>query len=142
MSASPVMERDHAAEAYSGVLLDDRGDLDRPSVGGGVELGFHRPDRVRCVRFQCVGRGRGPGAFASGTHWVPGAFPSPQSLEPLVICDPVMSSGVKAFMVEPRIRRELDRCFSGRTNLTRSTTHLGGGQLRWIKQAARRGSEE
>jgi hypothetical protein len=29
---------DHAAEAFAGVLVDDRDDLDRSAVGAGVEL--------------------------------------------------------------------------------------------------------
>jgi hypothetical protein len=41
---------DQPAEAFTGVLIDDRGDLDRPSVGGGVELKVDRPYLVRRVR--------------------------------------------------------------------------------------------
>jgi hypothetical protein len=37
---------DHTAEAFAGVLVDDRYDLDRPPIGGGVELEVHRHTRL------------------------------------------------------------------------------------------------
>ena len=39
-----------AAEAFAGVLIDDRDDLDRPPVGGGVGLEVDRPHPVGCIR--------------------------------------------------------------------------------------------
>src|ERR1700752_118326 len=37
---------DQSAEAFAGVLVDDRDELDRPAVGGGVELEVSRPHAV------------------------------------------------------------------------------------------------
>jgi hypothetical protein len=34
---------DQAAEAFGGVLIDDGDNLDRPAIGGGVELEVDRP---------------------------------------------------------------------------------------------------
>jgi len=32
---------DQSTQAFSGVLVDDRHDLDRPPIGGGIELRIH-----------------------------------------------------------------------------------------------------
>ena len=39
-----------SAQAFAGVFIDDRDDLDRPPVGGGVELEVHCPHPVGRVR--------------------------------------------------------------------------------------------
>jgi hypothetical protein len=46
---------DQAAQARAGVLIDDGDDLDRPAVGGGVELEVDRPHPVRRIRDRSVG---------------------------------------------------------------------------------------
>jgi hypothetical protein len=40
---------DQAAEAFTGVFIHNRHDLDRSAVGGGVELEVHHRHHVRCV---------------------------------------------------------------------------------------------
>jgi len=68
---------DQAAEAFTGVLIDDGHDLDRPAVGGGVELEVHSPHHVRRIGLRQVGRGGGAEAFAAAPLRDPQALLTP-----------------------------------------------------------------
>lgn len=56
---------DQAAEAFAGVFVDDRHDLDRAPIGGGVELEVGRPHPVGCIRYRSSTGGRGAVTLAS-----------------------------------------------------------------------------
>jgi hypothetical protein len=62
---------DHPAEAFAGVFVDDRDDLDRSPVGGHVKLKVHRPSPVGCIGGRNVGGGGGALAFAPAPLWHP-----------------------------------------------------------------------
>jgi hypothetical protein len=47
--------------AFAGVLNDERNDLDRPTIGGGVELEVDRPHPVGRIRGHSASRRRGAG---------------------------------------------------------------------------------
>ena len=71
------------AQAFAGVLIDDRGDLDRPACLVGVELEVHRPHHIRRAGLWgfCGG---GPHAFASTFHRHPQALFTPEPLDLLM----------------------------------------------------------
>jgi hypothetical protein len=50
---------DDPAQTLAGVLVDDRHYLDRPPIGGAVELEVHRPHTVGRISFDRGRRGRG-----------------------------------------------------------------------------------
>jgi hypothetical protein len=52
-------------EAFMGVLVDDRHNLDRRAIGGYIELEVHRPHTAGRIRDDHGRRGRGAVAFAS-----------------------------------------------------------------------------
>jgi hypothetical protein len=85
---------DQAAEAFAGVFVDDRDDLDGPPVGGGVELKIDRPHPVGCIRAQGVGCRRGALAFAPPPLRNTQPFLAPETLNPLMIDDPTLATGV------------------------------------------------
>ncbi len=82
-----------AADAFAGVFVDDRADLDQSSVLVGVELEVHRPHHVRRVRRRRVD-GRGPDALASTPLRDPEPFVTPQALDLLVVHHPPLGAGV------------------------------------------------
>jgi hypothetical protein len=87
-----------------GVFVDDRDDLDRPPVGGGIELEVHRPHpigRIRDDRRRC---GRGAAAFSASPLWHPKPFLTPKPLDLLVIDDPAFGAGVMIGGPEPTAR--------------------------------------
>jgi hypothetical protein len=85
---------DHPAEAFSGVFVDDRGDLDRSPVGGDVELEVHRPHSVGRISGHVGRRGGGAVAFTLSTLRHPQSFLTPKALNLLVIHCPAFTSGV------------------------------------------------
>ena len=85
---------DHAAEAFAGVLVDDRHDLDRPPVGGDVELEVHRPHPIGCISDDRQRGGGGAVALTPAPLWHPQPFLTPKTLNLLVIHRPAFASGV------------------------------------------------
>ena len=84
---------DQPADAFPGVLIDDRADLDRPALLVGVELEVHRPHHVRCVRCRRAD-GRGPDAFATPPLQDAEALVTPEALDLLVVHDPALGAGI------------------------------------------------
>src|SRR5829696_6829760 len=84
---------DESAEAFAGVLVDDGDNLDRPAIGGGVELEVDRPHSVRRL---CGHRLSGGGAepFAAAALRHPEPFVAPQPLDLLVVDVPALPAGV------------------------------------------------
>jgi hypothetical protein len=85
---------DHSAEAFAGVLVDDRDDLDRPAIGGDIELEVHCPHAIGCIRHERRRRGRGAVAFASSPLGDPQSFIVPKPLDLLVIDGPALGAGI------------------------------------------------
>src|SRR5215217_3688660 len=85
---------DQTAQAFAGVLVDDGDDLDRPPVGGGVELEIHRPHPVRRVRRRGVRCGRGTHPLPPAALWDPEPLVAPQPLHLLVVDVPALAAGV------------------------------------------------
>ena len=92
---------DHPAEAFAGVFVDDRDDLDRPPVGGDVELEVHRPHPVGRIGDHLRRRGGTAVAFSSSPLRHPQPFFTPKPLDLLVIDDPALSPGVMVSGPEP-----------------------------------------
>ena len=92
---------DHPAEAFAGVLVDDRHDLDRAPVGGDIELEVHRPHPVGRIRGYRRRRGGGAVAFAASALRHPQPFLAPQALDLLVIDCPAFSAGIVIGGPEP-----------------------------------------
>jgi len=76
---------DHPAQAFTGVLVDDGNDLDRPTIGGDVEPEVHRPHPVGRIRDHCQWRGRGAVPLAPSTLRHPKPFLTPKALH--LLCD-------------------------------------------------------
>jgi hypothetical protein len=76
------------------VLIDDRHNLDRSAVGGGVELEVNGPYPVRRIRGQRVGLGRGADAFASAALRHPQTLFAPKPLDLLMIHDPALTPSI------------------------------------------------
>ena len=84
---------DESAEAFAGVLVDDGDNLDRPAIGGGVELEVDRPHPVRRLgRHRLSGGGAEPFATTALRH--PEPLVAPQPLDFLVVDWPALSPGV------------------------------------------------
>jgi hypothetical protein len=66
---------DHSTQAFAGVSVDDRDDLDRPLVGGDIELEVHRLHPVGHIRDDRRRCGGGAVAFAASTLRLPVALP-------------------------------------------------------------------
>src|SRR4029079_7218069 len=92
---------DHPTEALAGVLIDDGCDLDRPPVGGDVELEVHRPHPVWRVRGPLFLRGGAAVAFAASSLRHSQAFLTPKALDLLVIDNPALAAGVMVSGPEP-----------------------------------------
>jgi hypothetical protein len=84
---------DQAAETLAGVLINDRNDLDRAPVGGGVELEVHRPYPIRRIGGRDIGSG-GAMAFAAATLRNPQSLLTPEPLNLLVIGLPALATGI------------------------------------------------
>jgi hypothetical protein len=84
---------DQAAETLAGVLINDRNDLDRAPVGGGVELEVHRPYPIRRIGGRDIGSG-GAMAFAAATLRNPQTLLTPEPLNLLVIGLPALATGI------------------------------------------------
>ena len=104
MSRSAVTSVDQAAEAFASVFADDRHNLDRSSVGGGVELEVDGPDLIRGVGLRPVGRRAGAGAFASSLVRHAQPFLAPEPLDLLVVDVPALGAGVVIRKPEPAPR--------------------------------------
>ena len=74
-----------AARAFTGVLVDDRHDLDRPAIGGGIELEIGRPHPIGSIGARRVGHRRGSVAFAASSLRHPQPLLAPESWNLLVI---------------------------------------------------------
>lgn len=85
---------DHAAQAFAGVLIDDRDDLDRSPIGGDVELEVHRPHPVGRIGDHRVRGGGGAVAFAPAPLRYPQPLFAPKTLNLLVIDDPAFTAGI------------------------------------------------
>jgi hypothetical protein len=108
------------------VFVDDRDDLDRPPVGGDVELEVHCPDPVGRVRDHWIGGGGGAVAFAASPLRHPQPFFTPKPLDLLVIHVPAVSAGVMigrpetttgmvlGVLAQPRPQRRIRVLLSGR----------------------------
>jgi len=92
---------DQPAEAFAGVFVDDRDDLDGAAVGGGVELEVHRPDLVRCISLRPVGCRARAEAFASATLRHPTGPLRAQALDHLVVDVPALTAGIVIRGPEP-----------------------------------------
>jgi hypothetical protein len=90
-----------SAETFTGVLVDDRDDLDRAPVSGGVELEIDRPHPVGCVRGDGVGRSGGAVAFAAASVRHPQPLFAPKALDLFVIDDPALPAGIVIGGPEP-----------------------------------------
>src|SRR4029079_607988 len=85
---------DHPAQAFAGVLVDDRDDLDRAAVSGGVELEVHTPHpdgRIGDYGQWCGGAAV---AFAPPALRHPKPFLAPKALHLLVIDCPAFRAGI------------------------------------------------
>ena len=96
-----------ARPGIAGVLVDDRDDLDGPSVGGDVELEVHGPHPVGCIGDHGVRGSGGAVAFAAPPLWHPQPFLTPQPLNLLVIDDPAFPAGIVIGRTEPTARMVL-----------------------------------
>lgn len=76
------------------MFIDDRDDLDRLPVSGGVELEIHRPHPTGCISDHGVRRGGSAVAFASSALRHSKFFFAPQPLRLLVIQVPSFTAGI------------------------------------------------
>lgn len=88
---------DESAEAFAGVFVDDRCDLDRAAVSRGVEPEVDGPDRVRGVGDRCPSQ--------PSCRLVPGNRYVPETLAP---------SLVSLILSIPKTRRLKEPSWSGR----------------------------
>jgi hypothetical protein len=72
---------DQPAEKFTGVLVNHRQDLDRPTVGGRVELEVDGPHHVRAGRGRHRRHRGGPDPLAATLHDHAEAFLAPQPLD-------------------------------------------------------------
>jgi hypothetical protein len=83
---------DDSAEAFTGVLVDDRHNLDRPAIGGDIELEVHRPTPGRAhPRRPSVARLRCHGVWVAAA---PQSFVAPKALDLLVVDGPALGAGI------------------------------------------------
>jgi hypothetical protein len=94
----------HPAEALAGVLIDDGHDLDRPPVGGDVELEIHRPHPVGPIRGHRVRHRRATVAFTASPLRHPQPFLTPKPLNLLMIDQPALTAGIVIGRSEPATR--------------------------------------
>jgi len=85
---------DHFARTFTGVLIDDRHNLDRPIIGGDIELEVHRPHLVGRIGDDRRCHGRGAVAFPASPLRRPQAFIAPKSLDLLVVDGSALSTGM------------------------------------------------
>jgi hypothetical protein len=83
------------------VFIDDRDDLDRAAVGGGIELEVDGPHLVRCVGFRQAWSGAGAQAFTSAALRHPQALFTPEPLDLLVVRRPALTTGIVIRPAEP-----------------------------------------
>ena len=83
-----------ATEALAGVFVDDRDDLDRSALAGGIELEVDCPHSVGCIGGRDVGSGGGSAAFAAPPLRHPKTLFTPKALDLLVIDDPTLAAGI------------------------------------------------
>ncbi|BBX55075.1 hypothetical protein MSHO_33680 [Mycobacterium shottsii] len=95
---------DHTAEALAGVLVDDRHDLDRPPIGGHVELEVHRPHPIGCIGDYLWRGGGGAVPFALATLRDPQSFLTPKPLHLLMVHFPAFAAGIVVGRSEPATR--------------------------------------
>ena len=98
---------DQPAEAFAGVLIDDGDELDRPTVGGDVELEVRGPHAVERIGGHSVRRGRGSVAFTPPLLRYPQALVTPKTLDLLVIDVPTLTAGIVKGGAEPAARWSL-----------------------------------
>jgi len=93
---------DHSSRTLAGVLIDDGCDLDRPAVGGDVELEVHSPHAVGRIRgHDRSSSSRGAVAFLSSPLRRSQAFLAPNPLNLLVIDDRAFAAGIMVGGPEP-----------------------------------------
>src|SRR5271166_6800033 len=80
---------------------DDRHNLDRPPIGGDVELEVHRPHPVGRIRAHRGRSGGGAVTFTSPPLRHPQPFLTPKPLDLLVIDDPTLAAGVMVGRPKP-----------------------------------------
>lgn len=89
-----MLRSTNVAQALTGVLVDDRHDLDQPPVDGHVELEVHRPHPIGGIGDDRR-RGRGGAVtFALSPLRHPQAFITPKMFEFLMIDDPAFAAGI------------------------------------------------
>ena len=101
MSRSAVTERSTRPPRHSRVFVDDGHNLDRSSVGGGVELEVDGPDLIRGVGLRPVGRCASAGAFTSSPVRHAQPFLAPEPLDLLVVDVPALGVGIVISRPEP-----------------------------------------
>jgi len=84
------------------VFIDDRQDLDRPPVGGYIELEVHRPHPIGRIGDHLKRRGGTAAAHPSSPLRNPQPFLPPKPLHLIVIDDPAISASVVVSGPEPR----------------------------------------
>ncbi len=89
------------AQAFPSVLINDRHDLDRAPVGGGVELKVHRPHPIGRIGNHDLGRGAGAEAFAAAALRHPQTLLAPQSLQAFVVDIPAVGAGAVIGAAKP-----------------------------------------
>ena len=94
------------AERFAGVLVDDRHNLDRPPIGGHVELEIGRPHLVGRISID-LRRGGDAVAFSAATLRYPQALLAPEPLEFLVIDIPTFGAGIMIGGPKPTTRMVL-----------------------------------
>src|SRR6478609_10435710 len=92
------------AQTFTGAFIDDGHDLDRPPVGGGVELEVDRPYPIGRISGHSIGHGRCSVAFASPPLRHTQALFAPKPLDLLVIHVPAVAAGVVISRSEPAPR--------------------------------------
>lgn len=84
----------HPAEAFTGVLVDDRHNLDRPPFSGDVKLEVHRPHPVGPISHHSRRCGGGAVPFALASLRNTQALLAPKALDLLVIDYPAFATGI------------------------------------------------
>src|SRR5699024_7060417 len=84
---------DESADAFAGVFIHDRADLQGFALLTDIELKVHGPHHIGSIRRRSVNRG-GADPFASTTLWYSESFVTPQALNFLVVDVPSFRSGI------------------------------------------------
>lgn len=100
MEKSRVVAIDQAAETFAGVLVDNRGDLDGPAVGGGVELEVDGQTQFGASAVGRFGVVEVPVRLRRRRCGTRGGLPRATAANLLVVHHPALTAGVVVSVAE------------------------------------------